>query len=371
MKKKIIFFHPYSVLGGADLSISKLIDSISKEYELEFLTISKQPKINFYSRKNIKIYKIKKKRLLHSVIYLREKFIKDSRSYDKIILISNQYFANIISILSTFNLPKIKTILFERNHLSELSFSESNLRYIKNKILLLSIKYFYKFADRIVGNSFQLSKDLSKFTGRKVKTIRNFYDFNKILIKSKKKKIKKIRFKKNIVINVGRMEHQKNQILILKTFRILNKKNDNINLILIGDGSKKKGLEHYIKKNKLNKNVQIISGVTNALPYLKRANLYICTSHYEGFSNVLVEAITVNLPIISTYFKSGLSELLLNGKGGTIINNSSPESIAKKIKFFFDNQKIFNKKAKEAKKKITELNYFQGQLKFKKLINSL
>ena len=32
---------------------------------------------------------IKKKRLLHSVIYLREKFIKDSRSYDKIILISN------------------------------------------------------------------------------------------------------------------------------------------------------------------------------------------------------------------------------------------------------------------------------------------
>ena len=123
--------------------------------------------------------------------------------------------------------------------------------------------------------------------------------------------------------------------------------------------------------NEINKNVQIISGVTNALPYLKRANLYICTSHYEGFSNVLVEAITVNLPIISTYFKSGLSELLLNGKGGTIINNSSPENIAKKINFFFSNQKLFNKKAKEAKKKIGELNYFQGQLKFKKLIKSL
>ena len=59
MKKKIIFFHPYSVLGGADLSISKLIDSTSEEYELEFLTISKQPKINFYSKRNIKICKIK------------------------------------------------------------------------------------------------------------------------------------------------------------------------------------------------------------------------------------------------------------------------------------------------------------------------
>ena len=151
----------------------------------------------------------------------------------------------------------------------------------------------------------------------------------------------------------------------------MKKKNNNINLILIGDGSKKKGLEHYIQKHKLNKNVQIISGITNALPYLKKANLYICTSHYEGFSNVLVEAITVNLPIISTYFKSGLSELLLNGKGGTIIYDSSPENLAKKIKSFFDNQKSFNKKAKEAKKKIVELNYFQGQSKFKKLINSL
>ena len=54
MKKKIIFFHPYSVLGGADLSISKLISCSPKNYDLEFLTLSKKPKINFYLKKKNK-----------------------------------------------------------------------------------------------------------------------------------------------------------------------------------------------------------------------------------------------------------------------------------------------------------------------------
>ena len=40
MRKKIIFFHPYSVYGGADLSISKLIDH-TNGYEIDFLTFSK------------------------------------------------------------------------------------------------------------------------------------------------------------------------------------------------------------------------------------------------------------------------------------------------------------------------------------------
>ena len=48
MKKyKVIFFLPYSVYGGADLSISKLIDIIPKNYNTELITLSKYPKIKF------------------------------------------------------------------------------------------------------------------------------------------------------------------------------------------------------------------------------------------------------------------------------------------------------------------------------------
>ena len=50
-KKRIIFFHPYSVFGGADLSISKLINSVPADYDIEFITPSKVPKIRFYTKK--------------------------------------------------------------------------------------------------------------------------------------------------------------------------------------------------------------------------------------------------------------------------------------------------------------------------------
>ena len=148
-------------------------------------------------------------------------------------------------------------------------------------------------------------------------------------------------------------------------FQIL-KKNNNINLILIGDEVKE--TKHYIKNTNLTKcSNNFRYNKYNAISQ-KSKFIYLCFT-LRRFSNVLMR-ITVNLQL-STYFKSGLSELLLNGKGGTIIKNSSPESIVKKIKSFFDNKKLFKKKAEEAKRKITELNYFQGQLKFKKLINSL
>ena len=41
MNKKNYFFSSFSVIGGADLSISKLINSVPKDYDIEFLTISK------------------------------------------------------------------------------------------------------------------------------------------------------------------------------------------------------------------------------------------------------------------------------------------------------------------------------------------
>ena len=367
-KKKIIFFHPYSVIGGADLSISKLIDSISREYDIDFLTISKKPKIRLYVRNNLNIVKLKSNKTILSFFEIRNKIKKDLKNYEKVILISNQNFANVFSIISCFKLKELKIILFERNHLSELDQSETLKFLLKNIFLKLLIKIFYRFSNLVITNSFEASKDLEKFTGTKVQTIQNFYIFSDLIKKSKERPQKKIKFQKNIVLNVGRFEYQKNQIVLLRVFNLLKKMKSNINLVLIGSGSKINLFKNYIKKNNLNQNIQIISGVKNSLPYFKKCNLYVSTSKYEGFPNALVEATFFKLPIISLNFKSGLNEILCRGKGGLILKNDDLKNIAEKIILHFKNEKYLKKKQNFAKKNLKNFSYQIGIKKFKKII---
>ena len=63
MKKiKIYIFHPYSRIGGADLSLSRLINNLSSnKYSITFITLAK-PKIKFYLKKKIEILILKKKK---------------------------------------------------------------------------------------------------------------------------------------------------------------------------------------------------------------------------------------------------------------------------------------------------------------------
>ena len=242
MKKyKVIFFHPYSVYGGADLSISKLIDIIPKNYNTELITLSKYPKIKFYLKKKIKIHKLSSKRTLFSLFKFR-KLIKDQAYfYDKTIVISNQNFANLITLFASRKIKKTKIILFERNHISELDVKNNFIQFSKNQIIKLLIKFFYKNANLVIGNSQELCSDIKKTAKCKTKVLYNFFDFKELKKKSKEKLRKKIKFKKNIILNVGRLEDQKNHLFLLEAFKIAYSKNKNINLLIVGDG------KNYVK----------------------------------------------------------------------------------------------------------------------------
>ncbi len=157
MKKiKIYIFHPYSRIGGADLSISRLINNLKDtKYSITFITLAK-PKIKFYLKKKIEILILKKKRVLFSIFDLRSIVKKNKEKYSKVIFISNQNFANIISVIAMSKLKWLKLILIERNNPIELDYINT----IKSKLIKLLIKITYKFSDIIIAISKELGKDL-------------------------------------------------------------------------------------------------------------------------------------------------------------------------------------------------------------------
>ena len=325
-KCKIYIFHPYSNIGGADLSISRIIRNLKiRDFDVDFIYLNQQKISKYLDKSQINLIKVKSKRSIFSIYKVRKYLVKDKeKNYKKYIFISNQNFANVISFFILYKFTWIKHILIERNHLDEFKFNKS----IKNFFILFLMKYLYKKSDLIVGISKKLSKDLANFVKKRVLTIYN-PAFDKKVYKLSNNKIK-IKKQKNIVLSVGRLEKQKDPITILKAFKIVLKKID-ANLIMVGYGSEYLRLIQYIKINKLGNKVRILNNIKNPFPYFKLAKVFVLSSKYEGFGNVLVEAAMFKLKIISSDCNSGPREILLNGKGGKLFKIGDHIDLASKI----------------------------------------
>ncbi len=334
-KTKIYFFHPYSGYGGADLSISRLINGIDKNYfDIDFLSIN-SPKLSKKIFKKIRYRKINSSRTFFAFDHIKE-IIKKDKNYSNKIFISNQYFANVLSLFFLKKFKNLKVVIFERNHLSELS-NYVNLRDLfKKTIIKFLVKLYYKKANLIISNSKESAHDLEKFVNAKV-----LYLYNPCFFGLKRKR-KKRNYGKIKLINVGRFVDQKNQITILKAIKKTNFR-EKFEINLFGYGKDYHYLKDYITKNNLD-NVKLIKNVFDKNKIYSDADLYVGSSLYEGFPNTYVEAASYRIPIISSNFKSGPKEILLNGQAGTLFPVSDSEKLSKLLDdFYLKRNKYFKK----------------------------
>ena len=369
-KIKLFIFQPYPKFGGADRSIIKLINGLNFS-DITLISLSKC-KYDKHLNKKIQYKVLNSNRAIFSIFKLK-RFIKREISRDdskKNIIISNQNFANVITIISLNKLSKIKKILIERNHLNELK-SYKNLKdFIKKKVILFFIKIYYSKSDAVVGISKKLSLDLGKYINSKVITIYNPSLENKIIKNNKVKKIQIDRFKK-IILNVGFFEKQKDQITILKSINILKNHYKNFLLILIGKGSEYENLKNYIYKNNLNRFTKIYKNVENPELFYKKADLFVLSSIYEGLGNVLVEALKNKCPVVTTNCNSGPMEIINNGKYGDYFLPGDHETLAKKILNHLNNPERLKKKLKISSNHMNKFSLKKNIENFSKLFSSI
>ena len=109
----------------------------------------------------------------------------------------------------------------------------------------------------------------------------------------------------------------------------------------------------------LNKNVILMNNKINIDYYLKRSKLFVLSSRYEGYPNVLLDAAANNLPIISSDCNFGPSEILSKGKYGKLFNVGDYLSLSKLMLINYKNiKKIPKKKLKNNNLKIITKKYY-------------
>jgi glycosyltransferase involved in cell wall biosynthesis len=358
-KIKIFFFNPYPGVGGVDTVIKKFINSINlKTYDINYLTLKK---INHKFNKNITYINLNKRSVLLSYINIVKLLLKDRSS--KKIFFSLQYFSNIWAVLFLKRIKKLKIFLYEVNHLDELNNYKNPIEFLKKNIIKFFVKTFYARADLIAGNSQELSKDLSKYIKKKVFTLYNpcFYGF--------KKKINKNNLTEKInILNIARLDFQKDHYTLLKAINIVKFKKQ-IKLTLVGNGEYLDKIKSFALKNKIN--IKIFSNETQLKKFYLKADLFISTSLYEGLPTTMVEAASYNIPVISSNFRSGCKEILNDGKNGNIFKVKDYVHLASLIENFINDKKSFTDKTKNFKYSLQKFSYKKNIQIFKQLLHKL
>jgi glycosyltransferase involved in cell wall biosynthesis len=133
-----------------------------------------------------------------------------------------------------------------------------------------------------------------------------------------------------ILVAAGRLDPQKNYPLLLRAVsRVV--REQPVTLYILGEGSERPRLESLIQSMRLESHVRLLGFQRNPYPYLKRADLFVLSSDYEGFANVVVEAMAVGTPVIATDCPYGPREILADGKYGILVPTGDEEALAQAI----------------------------------------
>jgi glycosyltransferase involved in cell wall biosynthesis len=142
------------------------------------------------------------------------------------------------------------------------------------------------------------------------------------------------------LISIGRLSKEKDFSTLLKAVLYIKEKfNDNVRLILIGDGPAKDNLFKLAQEYGISDNVIFPGYVDNACRILKYFDVFVMSSLMEGMPITLLEAMRAGMPIVATAV-GGIPEALEGGKCGILVPPGSAIDLAKSITELHENYKL-------------------------------
>tara|TARA_E500000178_G_scaffold356507_1_gene434945 strand:+ start:4190 stop:5281 length:1092 start_codon:yes stop_codon:yes gene_type:complete len=360
-KNKVVIYYPSYEKGGATKILLNLINYLtSKNFEI-FLFSQNVEKKRFENIKYVKLINIENPK------FMLRRFVRI-------------YLSLILSVKMFFFLKKYKkkiTILSMQNHLFSIPISilTNNkiiirnseeifgaTRYADNKInafIVLFLKLiFYQFADKIIALSVKSRSSLEKiiFNKKKISLIYNPY-----LIKFKNFKVKK--FDKTLkIVSAGRLTKQKNFIILIDAIIFLVNNGYDLKLTIIGSGPLERYIRNYIKDYDF---IKLYNWSNQIEKSLKKNDLFILPSLYEGSSNILLDSINISLPVLSSDC-SGARDILAQ-QSKFIFKVNDKQDLIKKLKFFLSNKKKMIKDFRKSHKNLKNFS-ISNCLKYKELI---
>jgi len=282
------------------------------------------------------------------------------------IVLSFLWSCNIRAILAKFfSSSKAKFIISERTYI------EKDVRRLQDKV---GIAFTYRFADKIIAVSEGVRDGLIKYfkvLPDRITTIYNPFDLEEIKKKAGEPLPAEFRnLSRPWVVSAGRLSYEKNYSFLLKAYAEYKKVSGEGTFIIMGKGEMEDELKTIARKLGIENSVYWAGFQKNPYSIMKNSDVFVLGSHYEGFPNVIVEAMATGVPVISTDCPSGPSEIITNYLNGILVPVNDTEKLCKAILEVLKNPDLRQKLIAEGYKRAADFSLDKIIPQYRNLLES-
>lgn len=355
--KKILFIITQSELGGAQRWVYDTASELNKQKYKVVVAAGKNqqpasPLLNKLAKQNIKTYSLR---------YLRREInpITDLLSIGEIYKLLKKERPDIVQLCSTkagfvgsiaarfyrYRAPFVKVLY----RIGGWSFNDPRPKWQKK--LFISLEKATSFLkDKIIVNSNHDYQQALAFNITAKNKLALLYNGIR-LTEYQPAKHSSLNHNNVIIGTIANFYPAKGLIYLLKAVKILRRRQLSFPLqfLIIGDGRQRRQLEHFIKQNQLEKQIQLLG--TKEDPWQTTFDIIVIPSVKEGFPYVLLEAMAQQLPIIATSV-GAIPEIVSNNESALIVPPKNPRALAGAIETLIKNPALKTKIAQQAFNKV-------------------
>ena len=378
MKKIDILIPNFDDFGAQRVAIN-VANSLSKDYEINFVVFNDSGPFKTYLEKDIEIKKldygifdIQKLRILPRFF----RYLKYTKENKTDVSIAFSPVANLVILFAKLFNNKLKTIIQEHGYPSLAIKDRQNMGPILEWVFRHIIFKLYNKSDIFICitkaieedfvNNFGINKEI-------VRVVRNPVDIEKINNLAKEP-ITDFKFEANkkYIIAIGRLAEQKNFFRLLRIFSKVRRNVPTSELIILGSGPDKDRLVQNAIDLEIRDYVHFLGFIKNPYNFLKKSDCCCLTSNWEGLPQVIAEAMICHCPMIANDCRSGPNEMIENNKTGFLILAEDEASFAKCVEKVLSNKSLSDIISDEAYKFASkEYSIEQCVINYKDILNSI
>jgi glycosyltransferase involved in cell wall biosynthesis len=335
MKKKIIYTIDTLSYGGAEKSTVEIVTKLSPDFEPVVVTFYRENELQpLLEEKGVRVININLKK--------KYDFIKGISSFKEIckrekpdLIVATLFRSEIISRIVSKQLG-IKNIgTFVSDTYSPFALTQfSKAQLLKIKVLLLLNRFTAKFCTRFISNANSIKFSNAKILKVEHEIVDVIYrgrDVSQFDHNTDRNTDGYFRF-----VNVGRLRPAKGQGELIEAFAAFHKQYPYSKLDIAGEGPERGKLEKLIAELNLKGKVRLLGNVSNIPALLNDYHAFVFTSHYEGFSGALVEAMLAGIPVLASDIPMN-TEAIEHLKTGYIFKVKNVASITQAMQYAANN----------------------------------
>lgn len=291
------------------------------------------------------------------LIYVIRRLRKIIRETKPDLIFSFMWEPNLLNVLAGLGTRR-KTVISERVAISK-NLKDLFGRGVKLRLARKAISILYRRSSRIIAVSHGIKRELILLgiPEDRIVVIHNPVDIQQIESMS----LEKIDAVRPYIIYVGRLEQQKNVPSLIRAFYLL-KDRLCIDLMILGKGKKGEELSELCRDLKISDRVHFLGFEKNPYKYIRNAEVFVLPSDFEGFPNVILEAMVCGVPVVSTNCPYGPGEIITDGENGLLVPVGDVHALASAIEMVFNDRSLRDRFYTAGKRK-TDIYYVRNVVK--------